>query len=60
MKCNKDIEDFEKFLREQNVLARSGRRFGSDPKFVRVSMLSREEEFEIFLHRLLSIQGTCN
>ncbi|KAI8528211.1 hypothetical protein RHMOL_Rhmol12G0133000 [Rhododendron molle] len=60
MKCNKNIEDFEKFLRAQKVLARSGRRFGSDPKFVRVSMLSREEEFEIFLHRLLSIQGTSN
>ncbi|KAH7857511.1 hypothetical protein Vadar_013541 [Vaccinium darrowii] len=60
MKCNKNVEDIEKFLRGQKVLARSGKRFGSDPNYVRLSMLSREEEFEIFLHRLLAIQGTSN
>ncbi|CAL5418894.1 unnamed protein product [Camellia sinensis] len=60
LKCNKDIEDLGKFLKGHKVLARSGRRFGSDPKYVRVSMVSKEEEFKLFLERLLAIQAPTN
>ncbi|KAL3501151.1 hypothetical protein ACH5RR_035600 [Cinchona calisaya] len=57
MSCNSDVEDCEIVLRGQKILARGGRRFGSDTKYVRVSMLSREQEFNLFLQRLSAIQG---
>ncbi|XP_057496839.1 L-tryptophan--pyruvate aminotransferase 1-like [Actinidia eriantha] len=60
MKSNENIEDFEKFLRGHKILARNGSRFGGDPKHVRASMLCPEEEFELFIERLLTIQGTSN
>ena len=60
MKSNENIEDFEKFLRGHKILARNGSRFGGDPKHVRASMLCAEEEFELFIERLLTIQGTRN
>ncbi|KAK3028199.1 hypothetical protein RJ639_039482 [Escallonia herrerae] len=56
MECNEIIEDCEKFLREHKIVTRSGRRFGTDPKHVRISMVSRDEEFNLFLHRLSTIQ----
>ncbi|KAM7487275.1 hypothetical protein LguiB_024759 [Lonicera macranthoides] len=56
MKCKEKIEDCEKFLREKNIATRSGRRFGTDPHHVRVSMLNKEEEYELFLERLKDIQ----
>ncbi|KAG5520827.1 hypothetical protein RHGRI_033407 [Rhododendron griersonianum] len=61
MKCNKeDVEDCEKFLRGQKIITRNGRRFRCDPKYVRVSLVGKEEEFKLFLERLLAIQGTSN
>ncbi|KAG8383223.1 hypothetical protein BUALT_Bualt05G0162100 [Buddleja alternifolia] len=54
MKC-KDGVDCEKLLKEHKILSRSGRRFGSDPEYVRVSMLSRDEEIDVFLKRLPTI-----
>ncbi|KAK2977467.1 hypothetical protein RJ640_016095 [Escallonia rubra] len=56
MKCNDRIEDCDKFLREHKIVTRSGRRFGTDPKHVRISMVSRDEEFNLFLQRLSTIQ----
>lgn len=56
MKCKEKIEDCEKFLREKKIATRSGRRFGADPHHVRVSMLNKDEEFELFLERLKDIQ----
>ncbi|KAI8527016.1 hypothetical protein RHMOL_Rhmol12G0043900 [Rhododendron molle] len=61
MKCNKeDAEDCEKFLWGQKIITRNGRRFGCDLKYVRVSLVGKEEEFKLFLQRLLAIQGTSN
>ncbi|XP_015894629.4 L-tryptophan--pyruvate aminotransferase 1 [Ziziphus jujuba] len=60
LKINGDIEDCEKFLKENKILSRGGKRFGSDPRFARVSMLSREDVFENFLNRLLTIKGIRN
>ncbi|KAJ0828729.1 putative transaminase [Helianthus annuus] len=60
MKCNEGIEDCEKLLRGHKILARSGRRFGSDPGFVRVSMVGREDEFNLFIDRLSKIQSFNN
>ncbi|KAL6983736.1 L-tryptophan--pyruvate aminotransferase [Sarracenia purpurea var. burkii] len=60
MKCNKNVEDFETFLREQKIIGRGGSRFGSDPMYVRLSMMGREEDFDIFLERLLAIQEAGN
>ncbi|KAK4715914.1 hypothetical protein R3W88_014252 [Solanum pinnatisectum] len=53
-------EDCEKHLKERKIHTRSGRRFGSDSRSVRISMLSRDEDFNIFLQRLMAIQGPTN
>uniref|UniRef100_M1CU84 Tryptophan aminotransferase n=1 Tax=Solanum tuberosum TaxID=4113 RepID=M1CU84_SOLTU len=53
-------EDCEKLLKEHKIHTRSGRRFGSDSSSVRISMLSRDEDFNIFLERLMVIQGPTN
>ncbi|PON99016.1 Trytophan aminotransferase [Trema orientale] len=51
-------EDCEKFLRESyKIVGRGGRRFGADPSYARLSMLSREEVFQQFLDRLQSINN---
>ncbi|KAJ0506968.1 putative transaminase [Helianthus annuus] len=55
MKCKEGIEDCEKLFRNHKILTRSGRRFGSDPGFVRVSMVGRDEEFKLFIDRLSMI-----
>lgn len=60
LKCNGDIEDCEQFLKDHKIMSRGGRRFGSDPRFSRVSMLSRDEVFEQFLNKLLSIKGNIS
>ncbi|MCD7462435.1 hypothetical protein HAX54_048539 [Datura stramonium] len=54
--CKGNEDDLEKLLKGHNILTRSGKRFGSDSKCVRISMLSREEDFNIFLQRLMVIQ----
>ncbi|KAG5568111.1 hypothetical protein H5410_064875 [Solanum commersonii] len=53
-------EDCEKLLKEHKIQTRSGRIFGSDSRNVRISMLSRDEDFNIFMKRLTAIQGTTN
>ncbi|XP_044477038.1 tryptophan aminotransferase-related protein 2-like [Mangifera indica] len=52
LKCEQDITDCESFLRRKNVLTRSGKHFGFSPKYVRISMLDRDEIFNLFIHRL--------
>ncbi|XP_055806915.1 L-tryptophan--pyruvate aminotransferase 1-like [Solanum dulcamara] len=49
-------EDCEKLLKGHKIQTRSGRKFGSDSRNVRISMLSRDEDFNIFLQRLMAIQ----
>ncbi|KAK6777781.1 hypothetical protein RDI58_024499 [Solanum bulbocastanum] len=53
-------EDCQKLLKEHKIHTRSGNRFGSDSRNVRISMLSRDEDFNIFLKRLMAIQGPTN
>ncbi|KAK9050922.1 hypothetical protein SSX86_027547 [Deinandra increscens subsp. villosa] len=58
--CNDGMEDCEKLFRNHKVLTRGGRKFGSDPGFVRVSMVGREEEFIVFIERLASMKQMVN
>ncbi|KAH0470105.1 hypothetical protein IEQ34_001663 [Dendrobium chrysotoxum] len=56
LKCERDIDDCESFLRQKhNILTRSGKHFGADAKHVRISMLDRVETFDMFIERLSSI-----
>ncbi|XP_057442909.1 tryptophan aminotransferase-related protein 2-like isoform X2 [Lotus japonicus] len=57
LKCEGNVEDCEGFLREHNILTRSGRHFGVSPKYVRVSMLDTDENFVHFLDRLSAIKS---
>ncbi|KAL3654029.1 hypothetical protein CASFOL_003710 [Castilleja foliolosa] len=56
IKCKEGI-DCEKLFRGHKILTRSGRRFGCDPEYVRLSMLSRDEDFDLFVQRLSAIRG---
>ncbi|XP_059636020.1 L-tryptophan--pyruvate aminotransferase 1-like [Cornus florida] len=60
MKCNRLVEDCAEFLRGHKILTRSGVRFGVDSKHVRVSMVSNDEEFDLFIERLQAIQEISN
>lgn len=60
MSCRTSTQDCEKILRGHKVAVRGGRRFGSDPNYARISMLSKEEEFNQFLERLSAIQEIGN
>ncbi|XP_057949229.1 L-tryptophan--pyruvate aminotransferase 1-like [Malania oleifera] len=56
LKCNKEeIEDCASFLRRHKILTRSGNRFGTDEKYTRISMVDREDVFNLFLKRLSAI-----
>lgn len=56
LKCEKDgVEDCEAFLKSYKILTRSGMHFGMEAKYVRVSMLDRDEAFDLFIERLTSI-----
>ncbi|KAF7848347.1 hypothetical protein BT93_L2077 [Corymbia citriodora subsp. variegata] len=58
---NNKVKDCASLLRGHKILTRSGNRFGADATYVRVSMLGREEEFNLFLERLSTIKiGICN
>uniref|UniRef100_A0A2N9IR09 Alliinase C-terminal domain-containing protein n=1 Tax=Fagus sylvatica TaxID=28930 RepID=A0A2N9IR09_FAGSY len=60
LKCKEDIEDCFEFLKGLKIIGRGGKFFGVDPKFARVSLMSREEEFNQFIERILSIKGISN
>ncbi|GJQ99122.1 L-tryptophan--pyruvate aminotransferase 1-like protein [Tanacetum coccineum] len=57
IKCKEGTEDCEKLFRGHKILTRGGSRFGSDPAFVRVSMMSKDEEFNLFIDRLSMIHS---
>lgn len=59
MKCEEGT-DAELLMRENKIRIRSGRRFGSEAEYMRISMLSRDEEFDLFLQRLSTIQPNAN
>ncbi|KDP26637.1 hypothetical protein JCGZ_17795 [Jatropha curcas] len=56
LKCKEDI-DCENLLRAQKLLTRGGERFGVGRNYVRISLLSPEEVFNLFLERLSAIKG---
>ncbi|GAB2249049.1 hypothetical protein Droror1_Dr00012408 [Drosera rotundifolia] len=55
MKCEGEIQDCETFLRDHKILTRSGRHFGMSPKYVRISVLDRDDNFHLFIKRLSSM-----
>lgn len=55
VKCEKDIEDCATFLKKNGILTRCGKSFGMSTKYVRISMLDRDEIFDLFIERLTSL-----
>ncbi|KAL8057249.1 hypothetical protein ABFS82_04G173100 [Erythranthe guttata] len=55
LKCEGEVEDCEGFLRNHKILTRGGTQFGSSAKYVRASVLSRDDVFDQFTERLSSI-----
>ncbi|KAJ7953573.1 Tryptophan aminotransferase-related protein [Quillaja saponaria] len=60
LKSKNGIDDCESCLRGLKILSRGGIRFGADPKYARLSMLSREDQFNEFLRRLSNVRGISN
>ncbi|XP_031400093.1 L-tryptophan--pyruvate aminotransferase 1-like [Punica granatum] len=60
LKCKEELKDAQSVLRGQKILARSGTKFGVDPTFARVSMVSREDVFNAFLERLSAPKGAVS
>nr|CAB3504405.1 unnamed protein product [Digitaria exilis] len=57
LRCDReDVEDCASFLRGHKILTRSGSQFGADPRYVRVSMLDRDDAYDIFVRRLASLK----
>uniref|UniRef100_A0A0E0MRX1 tryptophan transaminase n=1 Tax=Oryza rufipogon TaxID=4529 RepID=A0A0E0MRX1_ORYRU len=57
LRCDReDVEDCAGFLRGHKILTRSGAQFGADARYVRVSMLDRDDAFDIFINRLSSLK----
>ncbi|KAK1433841.1 hypothetical protein QVD17_10759 [Tagetes erecta] len=54
LKCE-EVDDCESFLRRHKILTRGGKHFGASTKYVRISMLSRESEFNLLTERLPAI-----
>ncbi|XP_004501887.1 tryptophan aminotransferase-related protein 2-like [Cicer arietinum] len=57
LKCEGNVEDCEKFLRAHNIITRSGKHFGVSRKYVRISLLDTDENFNQFVDRLSTIQS---
>ncbi|KAG9150594.1 hypothetical protein Leryth_008058 [Lithospermum erythrorhizon] len=56
LKCKANEEDCSAIFRAHKILTRTGTRFGSDPSFVRISMVSKDEEFNLFIKRFQELQ----
>ncbi|KAJ1282420.1 hypothetical protein BS78_03G050500 [Paspalum vaginatum] len=57
LRCDReDVDDCASFLRGHKILTRSGSQFGADPRYVRVSMLDRDDAYDIFVKRLSSLR----
>lgn len=60
LKCKEDI-DLEKFIRGCiKMQGRTGRKFGTDQNYLRISMLSKDDVFDHFLERLSTIKAISN
>ncbi|CAN6446142.1 unnamed protein product [Victoria cruziana] len=52
-KCEaEEIDDCAAYLKANGILTRSGKLFGVDPKFVRISMMDRDDTFNLFIERM--------
>ncbi|GMI75017.1 tryptophan aminotransferase of Arabidopsis 1, SHADE AVOIDANCE 3, WEAK ETHYLENE INSENSITIVE 8 [Hibiscus trionum] len=56
----KDGLNCDNLLREFKIVSRGGTNFGVGSDYTRISMLSLDEEFNLFLERLAAIKGTSN
>lgn len=57
LRCDReDVEDCAGFLRGHKILTRCGSQFGADPRYVRVSMLDRDDAYDFFVRRLASLK----
>ncbi|KAJ1701094.1 hypothetical protein LUZ63_000873 [Rhynchospora breviuscula] len=57
LRCeDQTIEDLEVFFKTLNILTRNGRQFGVGPEYVRVSMLDRDANFDVFIKRISSLE----
>ncbi|XP_027362831.1 L-tryptophan--pyruvate aminotransferase 1-like [Abrus precatorius] len=52
LKCEEGIENCENYLGKLKIRARGGQRFGVDPKYARLSMMGKDDEFIELLIRL--------
>ncbi|XP_019052363.1 PREDICTED: tryptophan aminotransferase-related protein 2 isoform X2 [Nelumbo nucifera] len=52
-----ESKDTESFLRAHKILTRSGKHFGVDTTYLRISMLDREETFDLLLQRLSNMSS---
>ncbi|KAH9624562.1 hypothetical protein KSS87_000716 [Heliosperma pusillum] len=57
LKCEREVEDCESLLRKHKLLTRGGMHFGMSPQYVRISMLDRESNFNLFIKRLSTIHS---
>ncbi|XP_038878565.1 tryptophan aminotransferase-related protein 2-like isoform X2 [Benincasa hispida] len=58
LKCDRDdVDDCESFLQGHKILTRGGKHFGVGSKYVRISMLDREETYNLFIERLSQIRS---
>ncbi|KAK9108155.1 hypothetical protein Syun_024166 [Stephania yunnanensis] len=55
LKCGEEIEDCESFLKNHKIITRSGRHFGENSKYVRISMLDKDNTFNLLLQRMSTI-----
>ncbi|KAK1661810.1 hypothetical protein QYE76_049969 [Lolium multiflorum] len=57
LRCDReDVVDCAGFLRGHKILTRCGSQFGADTRYVRVSMLDRDDAFDFFVRRLASLK----
>ncbi|CAH9077818.1 unnamed protein product, partial [Cuscuta epithymum] len=57
MKTIKGEVDCVDLLKDHKILARIGTKFGVESNFARISMVSKDEDFNTFLRKLSIIQG---
>ncbi|XP_019196312.1 PREDICTED: L-tryptophan--pyruvate aminotransferase 1-like [Ipomoea nil] len=55
---SKGEEDCAELLKKHKILGRCGTKFGVGKQFARISLVSKDEEFNLLLQRLSIIQGT--
>lgn len=57
LKCegSGESDDCESLLRRNNIMTRGGEHFGADAKYARVSMMDRDETFQLLVQRLATI-----